>query len=89
MTKLLVGVAAAALFFGLPPAFAADATMHGGDLHREGTEIRMKNFDVTLDGRLLTASRGVYHTDTGVVDVTGKVRLHFGPNARSFPGEVR
>jgi hypothetical protein len=43
----------------------------------------MKNFDVTLDGRLLTASEGVYHPDTGVVDLAGKVQLHFSPNART------
>jgi hypothetical protein len=48
----------------------------------------MKDFDVTLDGRLLTASQDVYRSDTGIVDLTGKVRLYFGRNARTFPGEV-
>ena len=43
----------------------------------------------TLDGRTLTATDGVYHPDTGVVDLTGKVQLHFGTNARTFAGEVK
>ena len=70
-------------------AFAADATLHGQELHRQGTAIHMKNFDVTLDGRLLTASEGIYHPDTGIIDLTGQVRLHFGQNVRTFPGEVK
>lgn len=89
MTRMIAGLFAAALFFASHWALAADATMHGSGLHRQGTAIHMKNFDVTLDGRLLTASRGVYHPDTGIVDLTGTVQLHFGPKARSFPGEVR
>jgi hypothetical protein len=68
---------------------AADATMHGAMLERDGAVIRMTDFDVTLDGRLLTADEGIYHPDTGVVELAGKVQLHFGPNARTFPGEVQ
>jgi hypothetical protein len=49
----------------------------------------MKNFDVTLDGRLLTASEAVYNPDTGIVDLKGTVKLKFGKDARSFPGEVK
>ena len=62
---------------------ADNATMHGARLQRDGTVIRMTNFDVTLDGRLITADQGVYHPDTGIVELTGNVQLHFGPNARS------
>ena len=68
---------------------ADNATMHGADLKRDGAVIRMTNFDVTLDGRLLTAKEGVYHPDTRIVELTGNVELHFGPSARTFPGEVR
>ena len=89
MSKMFAGLVTAALLFASHSALAADATMHGSGLHRQGTAIHMKNFDVTLDGRLLTARRGVYHPDTGIVDLTGKVQLHFGPKARTFPGEVR
>jgi hypothetical protein len=49
----------------------------------------MKNFDVTLDGRLLTASEAIYNPDTGMVELKGAVKLKFGKNARSFPGEVK
>lgn len=62
---------------------ADSATMHGAVLQREGTAIRMMNFDVTLDGRLITAEQGLYHPDTGIVELTGNVQLHFGANARS------
>lgn len=68
---------------------ADNATMHGVQLQRDGTAIRMTNFDVTLDGRLITADQGLYHPDTGIVELTGKVQLHFGANARTFPGEVQ
>ena len=71
------------------PAWAKDATIHGQDLHRVGNAIHSRNFDVTLDGRLLTADEAVYHPDTGVVELKGKVLLHFGKTARTFPGEVR
>lgn len=71
------------------PALADPATIHGQDLHRVGNTIHMKNYDVTLDGRLLTADEAVYHTDTGVVDLKGQVHLKFGTGVRSFPGEVR
>ena len=57
--------------------------MHGAVLQRDGTAIRMTNFDVTLDGRLITAERGLYHPDTGIVELTGNVQLHFGANART------
>jgi len=70
-------------------AGAKDATIHGRDLARVGDTIHSKNFDVTLDGRLLTADEAVYHSDTGVVELKGKVRLHFGKKLRTFPGEVR
>ena len=68
-------------------AHAEDATMHGGDLRRVGSTIAMKNFDVTLDGRTLTASEAVYDPDTGVVTLTGMVSLKFGPDARTFPAK--
>jgi hypothetical protein len=71
------------------PVRAKDATIHGRDLQRAGDTIHSRNFDVTLDGRPLTADEAVYHTDTGVVELQGKVRLHFGKNLRTFPGEVR
>ena len=62
---------------------ADNATMHGAVLQRDGTAIRMTNFDVTLDGRLITAQQGLYHPDTGIVELTGNVQLHFGANART------
>ena len=68
---------------------AGNATLHGQNLSREGRVIHMKNFDVTLDGRTLTATDGVYHPDMRIVDLTGKVQLHFGTNARTFAGEVK
>jgi hypothetical protein len=89
MKKVVMGLVAAALIGGASGAIADSATLHGQNLHREGTAIYMQNFDVTLDGRTLTATEGVYHPETGIVDLTGKVRLHFGTNVRSFPGEVR
>ena len=70
-------------------AGAKDATIHGRDLQRVGNAIHSRNFDVTLDGRLLTADEAIYHSDTGVVELKGKVRLHFDKNAHTFPGEVR
>ena len=69
-------------------AYAEKATMHGTHLVRHGKTIAMKNFDVTLDGRLLTAKTAVYHTDTGIVDLSGNVKLRFGLHAKSFPNEV-
>jgi hypothetical protein len=80
---LVIAVGAAA-----GPACAEKATMQGKDLTRHGEAITMKNFDVTLDGRLLTANTAVYHTDTGIVDLSGNVRLRFGPQAKTFPHEV-
>jgi len=68
---------------------AKDATIHSRDLARVGDTIHSRNFDVTPDGRLLTADEAVYHPDTGVVELKGKVRLNFGKNLRTFPGEVR
>ena len=84
MKKIPIGLAAAALIGGASAVIADDATMHGHDFHSEGTAIHMQGFDVTLDGRKLTATEGVYHPDTGIVDLTGEVQLHFGPNARTF-----
>jgi hypothetical protein len=89
MKKIAIGLIAAALVAGASAVIADSATLHGHNLHREGTAIHMQDFDVTLDGRALTATEGVYHPETGIVDLTGKVQLHFGPNVRSFPGEVK
>jgi hypothetical protein len=86
--KAILGAALAAACL-CAPASAKDATIHGRDLQRVGDTIHSRNFDVTLDGRLLTADEAVYHSDTGVVELKGKVRLHFGKNLRTFPGEVR
>jgi hypothetical protein len=77
------------LFLGTSAVIADNATLHGHNLHREGTAIHMRDFDVTLDGRTLTATEGVYHPETGIVDLTGKVQLHFGTGARTFAGEVK
>lgn len=88
MTRIgLSAVAALALSATL--AHAEDATMHGKELRRVGSNIVMKNFDVELDGRTLTASEAVYNPDTGVVDLKGTVTLKFGKDARTFPGEVK
>jgi hypothetical protein len=78
-----------AVFLTAVTVRADNATMHGSELKRDGTVIRMTEFDVTLDGRLLTAKEGVYHPDTGIVELSGNVQLHFGANARTFPGEVQ
>jgi hypothetical protein len=86
--KAILGAALAAACL-CAPAWAKDATIHGRDLQRVGDTIHSRNFDVTLDGRLLTADEAVYHSDTGVVELKGKVRLNFGKNLRSFPREVR
>jgi hypothetical protein len=83
------GAAIAALILATSAVIADNATLHGRNLRREGTAIHMQNFDVTLDGRVLTATEGVYHPETGIVDLTGKVRLHFGTKMRTFPGEVK
>ena len=88
-TTRLTAASLAALALGATLAHAEDATMHGKDLRRVGSTITMKNFDVTLDGRTLTASEAVYNPDTGVVTLKGTVSLKFGPDARSFPGEVK
>lgn len=90
MKKLaLIWAAITALIFGTSAVIADNATLHGHNLRREGTAIHMQNFDVILDGRVLTATEGVYHPETGIVDLTGKVQLRFGTNARTFPGEVK
>lgn len=81
--------AVAALALSATLAHAEDATMHGKALKRVGSNIVMKNFDVELDGRVLTASEAIYNPDTGVVDLKGTVKLKFGKDARTFPGEVR
>jgi hypothetical protein len=81
--------AVAALALSATLAHAEDATMHGKALKRVGSNIVMKNFDVELDGRILTASEAVYNPDTGVVDLRGTVTLKFGKDARTFSGEVR
>lgn len=79
MKKTTIGWAAiAVLFLGTSAVIADNATLHGQNLRREGTAIHMQNFDVTLDARTLTATDGVYHPDTGIVDLTRKVQLHFG-----------
>jgi len=85
----LTAASLAALALGATLAHAEDATMHGKDLRRVGSTIAMKNFDVTLDGRVLTASEAIYNPDTGVVELKGAVKLKFGANARTFPGEVK
>ena len=85
----LTAASLAALALGATLAHAEDATMHGKELRRVGSTIAMKNFDVTLDGRLLTASEAVYNPDTGVVELKGAVKLKFGKNARTFAGEVK
>jgi hypothetical protein len=86
--KAILGTALAAVCL-CAPASAKDATIHGRDLQRVGNAVHSRNFDVTLDGRLLTADEAIYHSDTGVVELKGKVRLHFDKNAHTFPGEVR
>ena len=85
----LTAASVAALALGATLAHAEDATMHGKELRRVGSTIAMKNFDVILDGREITASEAIYNPDTGVVDLKGTVKLKFGKNARSFPGEVK
>jgi hypothetical protein len=82
-------VVATVLIAGTSAAIADNATLQGRNLHREGTAIRMQDFDVTLDGRTLTATDGIYHPETGIVDLTGKVQLHFGTKVRAFPVEVK
>jgi hypothetical protein len=88
-TTTIAWSAIAVLLLGTSAVIANNATLHGQNLRREGTAIHMQNFDVTLDGRTLTATDGIYRPDTGIVDLTGKVRLHFGTNVRSFAGEVK
>jgi hypothetical protein len=88
-TTRLTAASLAALALGATLAHAEDATMHGKALRRIGSTIAMKSFDVTLDGRILTASEAIYDPDTGVVELKGAVKLKFGKNARSFPGEVK
>ena len=83
MNKTVLAVVVAGLLLGTIAVSAENATMHGSDLQRVGPAVHMKNFDVTLDGRLLTASEGIYHPDSDIVDLTGKVQLHFAPNART------
>jgi hypothetical protein len=78
-----------AVLFASVAVRADSATMHGAVLKRDGSVIRMTDFDVTLDGRLITAKEGIYHPDTGIVELTGNVELHFGPNARTFPNEIQ
>ena len=85
----LTAASVAALALSATLAHAEDATMHGKELRRVGSTIAMKNFDVILDGREITASEAIYNPDTGVVDLKGTVKLKFGKNARSFPGEVK
>jgi hypothetical protein len=85
----LTAASLAALALGATLAHAEDATMHGKDLRRVGSAIAMKNFDVLLDGRLLTASDAIYNPDTGEVELKGTVKLKFGKDARTFPGEVK
>jgi hypothetical protein len=87
--KTLIGWTAVSFILVAAAAIADNATLHGQVLHREGTAIHMRNFDVTLDGRTLTATEGVYHPETGIVDLKGDVQLHFSKAARSFQGEVR
>lgn len=89
MEKLGIALIAIVLIGGATGVIADNATMHGHDLKREGTAIHMQDFDITLDGRTLTASEGVYHVDTGIVDLKGNVQLHFGPQAQTFPGEAK
>ena len=88
-TTRLTAASLAALALGATLAHAEDATMHGKDLRRVGSAIAMKNFDVTLDGRVLTASQAVYNPDTGVVELSGTVKLKFGKDVRTFRGEVK
>jgi len=88
-TARLTAGSLTALALSATLAHAEDVTMHGKDLRRVGSAIAMKNFDVTLDGRVLTASEAVYDPDTGVVTLKGTVSLKFGQNARTFPGEVK
>jgi hypothetical protein len=85
----LTAASVAALALSATLAHAEDATMHGKDLRRVGSTIAMKNFDVTLDGRVLTASQAVYNPDTGVVELIGTVKLKFGKDAQTFQGEVK
>ena len=85
----LTAASLAALALGATLAHAENATMHGKDLRRVGSAIAMKNFDVSLDGRLLTASEAVYNPDTGEVELKGTVKLKFGKDARTFQGEVK
>lgn len=90
MSRITISAATvAALALGATLAHAEDATMHGKDLRRDGPNIVMTNFDVTLDGRELTASEAVYNPDTGIVDLKGTVTLKFGRDARTVPGQMR
>jgi hypothetical protein len=86
--KAILGAALAAACL-CAPAEAKDVTIHGQDLQRVGETVHSKNFDATLDGRLLTADEAIYHPDTGMVELKGKVRLHFGKRVHTFPGEIR
>lgn len=83
----LTAASLAALALSATLAHAEDATMYGKDLRRVGSAIAIKNFDVILDGRLLTASHAVYNPDTGVVELTGTVKLKFGKDGRTFPAK--
>lgn len=80
MKKITLALAAAAFLGGATAVIADNATMHGQNFRHEGTAIHVDNFDVTLDGRTITASEATYHPDTGMVDLKGNVELHFGPN---------
>ena len=79
----LTAASLTALALGATLAHAEDATMHGKDLRRVGSAIAMKNFDVILDGRTLTASEAVYNPDTGEVTLKGTVSLKFGKDQQS------
>jgi lipopolysaccharide export system protein LptA len=40
-------------------------------------------------GHIGWADQGPYHADSGIVELTGNVQLHFDANARTFRGEAQ
>ncbi|HXJ02709.1 MAG TPA: hypothetical protein VNH44_15920 [Micropepsaceae bacterium] len=86
---ILAGVVCLTLIAGAMGAIAqSNVSVFAEQSYREGLVVRFTRFDVTLDGRRITADEAVYNPETGETELRGNVHLALPPhlNNKMAPG---
>jgi lipopolysaccharide assembly outer membrane protein LptD (OstA) len=86
---ILAGIVCSAVIAGAAAA-QSNVSVFAEQSYSEGPVVRLTHFDVTLDGRKITADEAIYNPETGATELRGNVHLVLPPhlNNKMAPGTV-